>query len=149
MREVRGMKLTSPSFKHNGRIPVMFTCDGENINPALDIEDIPEDAGSLALIVDDPDAPGGTFDHWIVFDIPVSSGIGENSVPGVQGTNDFKRKDYGGPCPPSGEHRYVFRIFALDDKLDLAEGAGRDEMERAMEGHVLESAELVGLYGRG
>jgi Raf kinase inhibitor-like YbhB/YbcL family protein len=84
------MKLTSPSFKHNGRIPVMFTCDGENINPALDIEDIPEDAGSLALIVDDPDAPGGTFDHWIVFDIPVSSGIGENSVPGVQGTNDFK-----------------------------------------------------------
>ena len=140
------MKLTSPEFTHNSMIPKKFTCQGEDINPHLVIEEIPPSAVSLALINDDPDAPVGTWDHWIVFNIPPSEKIAQNSVPGTQGKNSWGRNDYGGPCPPSGTHRYFFKIYALDTKLDLPEGASKQQVEQAMEEHILDQAELIGLY---
>lgn len=140
------MKLTSPEFENNGFIPKKFTCQGEDINPALSIESIPEDAKSLALIVDDPDAPMGIWIHWVLYDIPVITEIEEDSIPGKQGINDFGRKNYGGPCPPSGTHRYFFKVYALDSELNLKEGIRKKDLEKAMEGHILDTAELVGLY---
>ncbi len=140
------MILTSSEFKANGMIPKKFTCQGEDVNPALAIEEIPPEAKSLALIVDDPDAPVGTWVHWVVYDIAIVSKIDENSVPGKQGTNDFRRKNYGGPCPPSGTHRYFFKLYALDKKLDLKEGLSKAQLEGAMKGHILDAGELIGLY---
>jgi len=140
------MKISSPEFENNQFIPKKFTCQGKDINPTLIIEDIPEEAISLALIVDDPDAPMGMWVHWVIFDIPVVGRIEENSIPGKQGINDFGRKDYGGPCPPSGTHRYYFKIYALDAMLNLQEGMSKKELERVMEGHILDKAELIGLY---
>ncbi len=105
------MKLTSPEFEHNGFIPKKFTCQGRDINPALVIENAPENTKSFALILDDPDAPMGTWVHWVVFDIPVVSKIDENNIPGKQGINDFGRKDYGGPCQPSGTHNTFLRYM--------------------------------------
>jgi len=143
------MKLTSPEFENNGDIPEKYTCQGEDINPELNIEDSPDEAKSLVLIIEDPDAPPGTWLHWLVYDIPSDrTSIGEDSVPGTQGMNDFDRVEYGGPCPPSGEHRYFFRAYALDSELDLEEGASRPEIENAMEGHVIEDCELMGRYSR-
>lgn len=141
-----GMKISSPEFEHNGFIPKKFTCQGEDISPALIIEDIPKEAKSLALIVDDPDAPMGMWVHWVVFDIPLINRIEENTIPGKQGRNDFGRNSYGGPCPPSGTHRYFFKIYALDKKLNLTEGLTKKELEKAMEGHTLGQAGLIGLY---
>jgi Raf kinase inhibitor-like YbhB/YbcL family protein len=140
------MKLSSPAFKHNAFIPPKFTCQGEGVNPALLIENIPEKTQSLALIVDDPDAPMGMWVHWVVFDIPLINRIEENSIPGKQGRNDFGRNDYGGPCPPSGTHRYFFKIYALDKMLNLKEGISKPSLEGAMLGHILDQAELIGLY---
>ena len=140
------MEITSPEFKHNGFIPKKFTCQGEDINPALEIKNIPKGTNSLALIVDDPDAPMGTWVHWVVFDIPVVDKIKEDSVPGKQGVNDSGKRNYGGPCPPSGTHRYFFKIYAFDSKLNLNEGISKEDMEDAMEGHILGEAELIGLY---
>jgi Raf kinase inhibitor-like YbhB/YbcL family protein len=140
------MKITSPEFKHNQSIPSKFTCQGEDINPALIIEDIPAGAKSLALIMDDPDAPMGTWVHWVVYDIAPVGRINENSIPGKQGNNNFGRKDYGGPCPPSGTHRYFFKIYALDKQLGLNEGVDKKGLEKAMQGHILDKAELIGLY---
>ena len=142
------MRLTSPEFEHNGMIPERFTCDGEDVNPTLNIEDIPPETKSLALIVDDPDAPMGTWVHWVVFNIPVTSRIEENSAPGKQGLNDFRKLNYGGPCPPSGTHRYFFKLYALDSELDLEEGVRKEDVETAMQGHILAQAELIGLYRR-
>jgi len=143
------MKLISPEFKHNQMIPKKFTCQGQDINPALEITDIPEGAKTLVLISDDPDAPGGTWDHWIVFNISPAAGIKEDSVPGTQGKNSWGRSEYGGPCPPSGTHRYFFKLYALDTMLDLPKGASKAQVERAMEGHILDEAELIGLYKKG
>ncbi len=140
------MKLTSPEFKNNEHIPKRFTCQGDDINPELTIEGIPEGAKSLALIMDDPDAPMGTWVHWVVYNIPIASKIEEDSIPGEQLINDFGRKDYGGPCPPSGTHRYFFKIYALDEELDLEVGVKKEALEKAIEGHILEKAELKGLY---
>jgi hypothetical protein len=140
------MKLSSPEFENNAMIPKRFTCQGEDINPPLIIEGVPEGARSLALIVDDPDAPMGTWVHWVVFNIPIVSKIEEDSIPGRQGVNDFGRKSYGGPCPPFGTHRYFFKIYALDTELNLHEGIDKDSLERAMQGHILGKAELIGLY---
>ncbi len=141
------MKIISPVFLHNQLIPKKFTCQGENINPALSIEGIPEGTKSLALIVDDPDAPGGTWVHWVVFDIPpTTTQIAEKSIPGKQGWNDFGKRNYGGPCPPGGTHRYFHKIYALDTVLNLKEGIKKKELEKAMQGHILDQAELVGLY---
>lgn len=140
------MQVTSPSFEHNGYIPKKFTCQGQNVSPALVIENIPDGTRALALIVDDPDAPMGTWVHWVVYNIPVTSGIKEDSIPGIQGINDFGRENYGGPCPPSGTHRYFFKIYALNKELELEEGVRKVGLEEAMEGNILGKAELIGLY---
>jgi Raf kinase inhibitor-like YbhB/YbcL family protein len=144
--EAATMEITSPEFKHNGFIPKKFTCQGADINPALIIEGIPQEAQSLALIVDDPDAPRGTWVHWVVYDIPVVNRIAENSIPGKQGANDSGNPGYGGPCPPSGTHRYFFKIYALDRTLNLNSGVNKRELEKAMQGGILAQAELIGLY---
>ncbi len=143
------MKIKSSAFQHNQLMPGKFTCDGENINPALVIENIPDGTKSLALIMDDPDAVSGTFVHWVVFDMPVISEIKENSVPGKQGNNTAGRKQYYGPCPPSGTHRYFFKVYALDTMLNLNEAVTKAQLEQAMENHILTKAELIGLYKRG
>jgi len=143
------MKLSSLEFKHNTFVPDKFTCEGEDVNPELIIKNIPSKARSLALIVDDPDATKGMWVHWVVYDIHPVSRIEENSVPGKLGLNDFGRKEYGGPCPFSGTHRYFFKIYALDAILRLKEGLTKIELEKAMQGHILEKDELIGLYKRG
>lgn len=142
------MKISSTAFSSGGSIPTKYTCDGSDINPPLTVSDIPEGAKSLALVVDDPDAPGGTWVHWVVFNTPVTEEISEDSVPGTQGYNDFGRVDYGGPCPPSGTHRYFFKVYALDTKLNLEEGVTKKTLLATMKGHVLEQAECIGLYER-
>jgi len=142
------MKLTSSEFENNKPLPAKFTCEGAGVNPALIIEDISQQAQSLALIIDDPDAPRGTFVHWVVFNIPVVSRIEENSIPGKQGINDSGESTYCGPCPPSGTHRYFFKIYALDCALNLKEGITKQDLEKAMQGHILGNAELVALYKR-
>lgn len=143
------MKIASPEFGHIENIPLKFTCEGIDVNPTLEISNVPEGTQALALIVDDPDAPAGTWVHWVVYDMPVLSRIEEDSVPGRQAVNDFKTTAYGGPCPPSGTHRYFFKLYALDTKLDLPDGSSKADVEKAMEGHVLERAELIGLYKKG
>lgn len=141
------LKLSSPAFKHNTSIPAKFTCQGNDINPELVIENVPLGTKSLALIVDDPDAPMKTWVHWVVYDIaPGTLTIAENSIPGKQGINDFRRTNWGGPCPPSGTHRYFFKLYALDTALGLGEGISKIALEKAMEGHILAKAELIGLY---
>lgn len=142
------MILSSPAFENNKDIPKRFTCDGEGHNPPLDINKIPKDTKSLALIVDDPDAPMGTFVHWVVYDIPVIARIEESSTPGRQGSNTTRGNDWVSPCPPFGTHRYIFKIYALDKMLGLKEGASKAAVEKAMEGHILDKAELTGLYKR-
>ena len=143
------MEMTSPAFGHEGKIPEKFTCQGKDVNPELRIEDIPEGTASLALIIDDPDAPSKTWLHWMVYDIPAGTNvIEEDSVPGTEGSNDFGKREYGGPCPPSGEHRYYFRAFALDEELGLDEGKTRSEVEEAMKGHVIGNCEMMAKYGK-
>ncbi|MDP3790607.1 MAG: YbhB/YbcL family Raf kinase inhibitor-like protein [Candidatus Omnitrophota bacterium] len=143
------MKLTSPAFEDNSNVPSKFTCEGQDVNPSLVIENIPSGTKSLALIVDDPDAPMKTWVHWVVYDIAPVNKIDENSVPGKQGVNDFDRMDWGGPCPPSGTHRYYFKLYALDKILGLKEGVGKATLEKSMEGHIIARAQLVGLYKLG
>ena len=145
-----GLKVTSSSFGHNGRIPAKFTCDGIDVNPSLHINNVPEGAKSLVLIMDDPDAPMGTWDHWVVWNIEPSPVIEENSVPAgaVQGKNSWGKTKYGGPCPPSGTHRYFFKVYALDAFLDLSSKSDKKTVEKAMKGHVLAQGELIGLYSR-
>ena len=145
------MKITSSAFQEGGNIPSKFTCDGADVNPALRFEGAPVEAKSLALIVDDPDAPSGLFTHWLAWNIdPKTTDVAENSAPAkaVQGTNDFPKTGYGGPCPPSGTHRYFFKIFALDQMLDLKAGAKRAEVDAAMRGHVIAQGELMGRYSK-
>jgi len=151
-KEVYQMKLTSPAFSDNGHIPVKFTCQGDDVNPQLDILGVPAGTKSLVLIMDDPDAPMGTWDHWIVFNIPPSTAtIEEDSVPAgaVQGRNSWGKSSWGGPCPPSGTHRYMFKLYALDTMLELGPGAVKSDVHKAMSGHVLAQAELTGLYAKG
>ena len=144
------LTLTSTAFEHEGSIPSQYSCDGEDINPPLVIDGVPKETKSLVLLMDDPDAPAGTWDHWIVVNIaPKTTSIPENTEPeGVGGNNSWGRTGYGGPCPPEGEHRYFFKLFALDAKLDLSEGATKAEVEKAIEGHVLSQTELMGRYKR-
>lgn len=145
------MKLTSPAFEHEGKIPSEYTCDGTNKIPPLDISDVPEGTKSLALIMDDPDAvkpAGKVWDHWVVWNIPPNTKSITGQPQGVPGKNSWGRKDYGGPCPPDTEHRYFFKVYALDTELDLPEGATKTELERAMKDHVLAQAILMGRYER-
>jgi len=146
---MKKLSVKSLAFENNQLIPAKYTCDGNDVNPPLTIEGIPEGTKTLALIVDDPDAPMGTCDHWIVWNIPATtSKIEENAVSGTEGMNDFRRRSYGGPCPPSGTHRYFFKVYALDVKLDLSPTSRKRDVEKAMQGHVLAKGELVGLYRR-
>ena len=147
--QMGALKLTSPAFDNNGTMPAKYACDGDNISPQLNIQGVPESAVSLVLIVDDPDAPAGTWVHWVVWNIPAdASVIDEGAVPGTQGLNDFKKHEYGGPCPPSGTHHYMFRLYALDTELDLDENSKKSDVEKAMKGHILAQTKLVGLYSR-
>jgi len=150
VEQMGDLKLTSTAFENNKRIPAKYTCDGDDISPPLKIEGVPENAKSLVLIVDDPDAPIGTWVHWVVWNIPIVSEIKENSVPAgaVQGLNDFKKHDYGGPCPPSGTHRYMFKLYALDITLDINENSEKQDVENAIKGHILAQTKLIGLYSR-
>ena len=150
------MKLSTTTFAPGGRIPLPCTCDGSDFSPDLEWEGAPAGTLSFALVVDDPDAPGGTWVHWLAYNIPAPAFRLAAKLPreaehpsGLkQGTNSWGRIGYSGPCPPAGEHRYVFRLHALDAVLDLPGGADRNELEAAMAGHVLDSAELVGTYSR-
>jgi hypothetical protein len=143
------MHLTSTAFDHEGTIPPRYTCDGSDVSPPLSLSDVPAETASLALVMDDPDAPGGTWDHWVIFDIPVATNIAEDvGSLGTGGTNSWGRVGYGGPCPPGGTHRYFFSLYALDAELGLAKGATKTEVFEAMAGHVLAEAMLMGRYGR-
>jgi len=152
---VEKMKLTSSAFEHNGAIPSEYTCDGSDTSPELNIEDVPENTKSLALINDDPDVPkeirpDGLWVHWVVWNMPPETkNIPKGTEPkGIGGNSNFGRTGYGGPCPPSGTHRYFFKLYALDTELDLPEGSTKDDLEKAMQGHIIEKTELTGTYQR-
>ncbi|MBN1357724.1 YbhB/YbcL family Raf kinase inhibitor-like protein [Candidatus Bathyarchaeota archaeon] len=146
---MRMILVESPAFENNERIPMKFTCDGDDVNPPLTIDGIPEETKTLVLIVDDPDAPMGTFDHWVVWNIPAATRrIEENTVPGIEGMSSYRKHAYGGPCPPYGTHRYFFKVYALDTQLDLKLNSTKRDVEKAMKGHILAEGELVGLYSR-
>ena len=150
------ISLKSPSFEEGEMIPVRFTCDGADISPELVWESIPEECQTLAIICDDPDAPMGTWVHWIIYNIPADLGGLEAEIPAddilpsgaVQGNNSWSRVGYGGPCPPGGTHRYFFKIYALDTKLDIGPGATKSHLKDAMEGHILAQGQLMGRYSR-
>ena len=145
------MRMTSPAFVHTKAIPSSYTCDGEDLSPPLSLEGVPKEAKSLALVMDDPDAPAGDWVHWVLWNIdPGTTRIEQGSVPpgARQGLNSWKRAGYGGPCPPSGTHRYFFRLFALKEHLDLPSSATRKDLDRAMQGKIVARCELLGLYGR-
>jgi Raf kinase inhibitor-like YbhB/YbcL family protein len=142
-------EITSAAFEAGGTIPSRYSCDGENVSPPLSFAGAPADTRSLALVVDDPDAPVGTFTHWLAWDIdPGADRLDEGQAAPREGRNGFGTTGYVGPCPPRGRHRYFFRLHALDAELDLQPGADRDQLERALDGHVLETAELMGWYER-
>jgi hypothetical protein len=145
------LKISSPAFENDGKIPKKYTCDGSNINPPLRIQGVPSNTKSLVLVFDDIDAPRGTYVHWILWNIgPDTREIKENSLPegAVLGLNDFKKRNYGGPCPPGRAHKYVFRIYALDTLLDLNHNSTKTDLEKAMEGHIISRAQLTGVYKR-
>ena len=142
------LTIKSSAFKNNEFIPSKYTCDGLNINPDLMVENIPANTISLAVIIDDPDAPNGTFCHWLVWDIPPKNTIKEDSRPGAQGRNSMHENKYFGPCPPSGTHHYHFKVYALNTKLNLPQNTGEKELLNAMKGHIISSGDLVGLYKR-
>ncbi len=142
------MELKSSAFSANEEIPQRYTCDGEDVNPPLEIGDIPTETKSLVLIVEDPDAPDGVWDHWIVWNITPDNHISEDSVPGTEGKNSFGKHHYGGPCPPSGSHRYFFKLFALKDQLELDGNSTKEDVESAMVDKILGRGELMGTYRR-
>ena len=151
--EKMSIKLTSSAFQEGGMIPAQYTCDGRNISPPLAWSDVPSDAKTLALIADDPDAPRGTWVHWVVYNLPAAvKELAENAPPqeaaagGRQGKNDFGKFGYGGPCPPSGTHRYYFKLYALNTELNLPGGATKQDLLKAMYGHILDEGQLMGRY---
>jgi Raf kinase inhibitor-like YbhB/YbcL family protein len=145
---IRTLDVISSAFSHNKKIPVKYTCDGENINPPLSIPNIPKDCVSMVIIVDDPDAPVGVWDHWIVWDIKPKKEIRENSIPGTEGINSFQKHHYSGPCPPSKMHHYYFKVYALDKELNLPPYTKKKELEKAMEDHILAAGGIIGTYQR-
>jgi Raf kinase inhibitor-like YbhB/YbcL family protein len=150
------LKLTSASFKAGQAIPRQYTCDGVNVSPPLEWGHAPKNARTIAIIADDPDAPGGTWVHWVLFNLPAENiGLVENlpatenlKAGGFHGKNDFDKIGYGGPCPPSGTHRYIFKIYAVDAELPLKAGATKADVEKAMQGHIVAQGQLMGSYGR-
>lgn len=148
--EILKIQIKSPAFENGRAIPKKYTCDGADVSPALTFVGVPSQAKSLAIIMDDPDAPFGVFDHWVVWNIPPETpGLKEGARLGVQGKNDFSVLGYRGPCPPPGKpHRYMFRVYALNTLLNLPEGSSKEELEKGMENHVLAVGELMGTYHR-
>ncbi len=154
--QAMAFELTSSAFAQGETIPVRYTCDGDDVSPPLEWGDPPEGTQSFALANDDPDAPAGIWDHWILFNLPGEARSLPEGVPSDaelpdgsrQGQNSWRRLGYGGPCPPSGTHRYFFKLYALDTTLDLASGANKKQLLQAMEGHILGQAELIGVYSR-
>ena len=155
--EAMAMEIKSSAFKAQEKIPAKYTCDGANVSPPLSWTDVPEKTQGLALISDDPDAPVGTWVHWVIYDLPTETReLPEGMAPkevlengARQGVNDFRNVGYGGPCPPPGPaHRYFFKLYAIDTKLGLPPRATKKDVEKAMKGHILAQTELVGLYGR-
>jgi len=150
------IKVTSPAFENEGMIPAKYTCDGEDISPPLQWDAVPEGTRSIALISDDPDAPMGMWVHWVLFNLPADARELKENIPpdktlpngAKQGTSDFGRIGYGGPCPPGGTHRYFFKIYALDAELNLQAGARKRDLLKAMEGHILGQGQLMGKYKR-
>jgi Raf kinase inhibitor-like YbhB/YbcL family protein len=145
-RTITQLTITSEAFTGGGPIPSKYTCEGENINPPLDIGTIPQETKCLALIMEDPDAPRGIFTHWVMWNIPVTNHIEENSAPGMQGNNSYGKREYAGPCPPSGIHRYYFKVYALSEELTLPEDATKEDLITAMKDYVLSTSELMGRY---
>jgi Raf kinase inhibitor-like YbhB/YbcL family protein len=151
-----GIQLTSGAFKEGQPIPQQYTCDGVNISPPLEWSGVPKTAKTIAIIADDPDAPAGTWVHWVVYNLPAENiGLVENlpatenlKAGGFHGKNDFEKVGYGGPCPPSGTHRYFFKIYALDGELPLKAGATKTDLEKAMAGHIVAQGQLMGTYRR-
>lgn len=144
------LTIKSPDFLDGGKIPSKFTCDDEDINPTLKISGAPEGSKSFVLIMDDPDAVIGVWDHWVAFNIPIETKEikeGEGTR-GIKGSNSWDELGYGGPCPPNGQHRYVFKLYALDCFLNLPEGSEKHEVEKAMQGHILDQTKITGLYER-
>jgi len=150
------IKITSPAFEEGGMIPEVYTCDGIDISPPLKWSSVPQGTKTLALICDDPDAPIGTWVHWVIYNIPGDiCELPENIPPeqeikkgGIQGMNDSRKIGYGGPCPPGGTHRYFFKIYALDTEVDLQPGATKSQLLNAMEGHIIAKGQLMGRYSR-
>jgi len=150
------ISVSAEAFKEGNLIPEEYTCDGDDISPLLSWKGVPANAKSIALIMDDPDAPMGTFVHWVLFNIPANTQKLQKGIPedktladgSRQGTNDFRSIGYGGPCPPGGTHRYYFKIYALDTMLNLPAGATKADVEKAMKGHILAQGELMGRYKR-
>lgn len=145
------LKINSPAYQNGSEIPDKYTCNGENISPSLEIGDVPEGTKSLSLIMSDPDAPARTWIHWVVWNIPPeTTTIAENSIPtnASMGTNDFGQQNYGGPCPPSGIHRYVITVYALDTTFDMPKSTTAKQLEGSMAGHTLEKTELTGLCSK-
>lgn len=147
-KKLREMIVTCPTFLSDDYIPSKYTCDGENISPPLHIEQIPKDAKCFALIVDDIDAPGGSFVHWLSWNIPIKHTLHENQVHGNEGRNDAGQQGYFGPCPPKGIHRYYFKIYALDDFLQLPPETNKEQLVKAMEEYTIAYGELIGHYER-
>ncbi|HEY2003681.1 MAG TPA: YbhB/YbcL family Raf kinase inhibitor-like protein [Candidatus Saccharimonadia bacterium] len=148
----KGMTITSTAFQSDTAIPQRYECEGDGVNPPLAFDGVPSEAQALALVVDDPDAPSGTFDHWVLWNLPATlREIPENwePEPGVSvGANGADKNSWYPPCPPSGTHHYHFKLYALDEKLDLAEGSSKGELEKAMQRHIVAQSELVGTYSK-
>jgi Raf kinase inhibitor-like YbhB/YbcL family protein len=150
------MKISSPSFKHGDFIPRKYSCDGNDISPPLNWENVPDGTKSFALISDDPDAPMGTWVHWVIYNLPSDLRSLSEDIPknkqlengAMQGITDFRRPGYGGPCPPGGTHRYFFKLYALDALLNLGPGASKVGVVKAMQGHIIAQCELMGKYRR-
>jgi len=150
------MKLTSTAFSEGGMIPAQYTCNGPDVSPPLNWEDVPEETKSMALIADDPDAPVGTWVHWVLYNLPADTHELQEDLPktkvlpngAMQGTNDFRKIGYNGPCPPGGTHRYFFKLYALDEMVDLNPGARKKDLLDAMKGHILAECQLMGKFSR-
>lgn len=138
--------ISSSAFENEGLIPSKYTCEGEGINPPLDVQNIPDGTQTLAIIVEDPDAPNGTYDHWLVWNVPPQSIIEEDRIPGISGKNGAGKTGYHGPCPPKGYHRYYFHVFALDSSLELPGGIDKKTLQAAMKPHILSKGTLMGRY---
>ncbi|MEP7278823.1 MAG: YbhB/YbcL family Raf kinase inhibitor-like protein [Bacteroidota bacterium] len=138
--------ITSPAFEEEGNIPAKYTCEGEEISPPIKIKNIPDGTRTLAIVAEDPDAPRGIFDHWVAWNIPVSASIEENTAAGTRGVNDSGKTGYHGPCPPEGSHRYYFYVYALDAELELAPGAGKKALLKAIAPHILSKGSLMARY---